>query len=141
MSAHLGTKAVPNSANLLDAQVPQSLDALDNNRVNSRRRVRVVATRALGNPLDEVKVALAVQRQRIAVEDVRHQHGVALGGEVVGQQLAVLPDANDIGDEENALAVAGLVGGRRGQVGVNGAVDLDVLAGGFAPGPMISLGL
>lgn len=133
-SAHLGAEAVADSANLRDAQVPESLDALDDNGVNGRGSVRVVATRALGDPFDKVKVALAVQRQRIAVEDVRQQHGVSLRGKVVGQQLAVLPDANDVGDEENALAIAGLVGRRRGQVGVDGAVDLDVLAGGFAPG-------
>lgn len=134
ISAHLGTEAVADGANLLDAQVPESLDALDDDGVNGRGSVRVVATGALGDPFDKVKVALAVQRQRIAVEDVRQQHGVALGGIVVGQQLAVLPDANDVGDEEDALAIADLVGRRRGQVGVDGAVDLDVLAGGFAPG-------
>lgn len=135
--AHLGAKAVADSANLLDAQVLQSLDALHNDGVNSRGSVRVFATRALGDPFHKVKVSLAVQRQRIAVEDVWNQHGVSLGGVVVGQQLAVLPDANDVGDEENALAVASLVGGRRGQVGVNGAVDLDVLAGGFTPGSQL----
>lgn len=134
ISAHLGAEAVADSANLLDAQVPESLDALHDNGVNSRGSVRVVATGALGDPFDKVKVALAVQRQRIAVENVRQQHGVALSSKVVGQQLAVLPDANDVGDEENALAIANLVGRRSGQVGVNRAVDLDVLAGGLAPG-------
>lgn len=133
-SAHLGTEAVADGANLLDAQVPESLDALHDDGVNGRGSVRVVATGALGEPFDEIKVALAVQRQRIAVEDVRQQHSVALRGKVVGQQLAVLPDANDVGDEEDALAIADLVGRRRGQVGVDSAVDLDVLAGGFAPG-------
>lgn len=133
MSAHLGAEAVADSANLLDAQVPESLDALDDNGVNGRGSVRVVAIRALGDPFDKVKVSLAVQRQRITVEDVWQQHGVSLRGKVVGQQLAVLPDTQDVGDEENALAIASLVGGRSGQVGVNGAVDLDVLAGGFAP--------
>jgi hypothetical protein len=133
MSAYLGTEAVANSTNLLDAQIPEILDALHNNGVNSRGSVRVVAGWALGDPFEKVKVALAVQRQRVAVEDVWQQHGVALSGKVVGQQLAVLPDANDVGDEENGLAIAGLVGGRSGEVGVDGAVDLDVLAGGFAP--------
>lgn len=131
--AHLGAEAVADSANLLDAQVPESLDALHDNGVNSRGSVRVVATGALGDPFHKVKLALAVQRQRIAVEDVWQQHGVSLSGKVVGQQLAVLPDANDVGDEENALAIANLVGRRSGQVGVNGSVDLDVLAGGLAP--------
>ena len=95
--------------------------------------MRVVTGRALGDPAHEVKVVGPVQLQSIAVEDVRQQDGVALGGKVVGQQLAVLPDANDIRDEEDALALASLVGGRSGQVGVNVALDFDVLALGLTP--------
>lgn len=59
--AHLGAKAVADSANLLDAQVAESLDALHNDGVDGRGRVRVLAIRALGDPFDKVKVTRAVQ--------------------------------------------------------------------------------
>jgi hypothetical protein len=139
--AYLCAKAVANGTNLLDAQITQRLDALDDDGVNGLGGVRVVASRSLGHPGPKVKVARPVQAEGVAVEDVGHQDGVALGGKIVGQQLAVLPDANDIGDEEDALALASLVGGGSGQVGVNVAVDLDVLALGLTPRERVSRGL
>lgn len=95
--------------------------------------MRVVAGRALGHPGPKVKVAGPVKAEGVAVEDVGHQDGVALGGEVVGQQLAVLPDADDVGQEEDALALASLVGGGSGQVGVDVAVDFGDFAFGLTP--------
>lgn len=96
--------------------------------------MRVVAAGALVEPLEDVEALGAVELDGVAVEEVGNERGVALGGKVVGHELAVLPDADDVGDVEQAVALLGLVDGRRGEVGVDAVGDLDILAGGLAPG-------
>lgn len=131
--AYLCAEAVANGSDSLDAQILERLDGIEDDGVDGRGSVRVVTSRALGDPGRKVKVASSVQLEGIAVEDVWEQDSVALSGKVVGQQLAVLPDANDIGNEEDALAITSLARRRGGQVGVNVAFDLDVLAGSLTP--------
>lgn len=124
---HLGAEAVADSTDLGDAQITQRLDTLEDNGVHSLGIV-------LAQPGREVEAVGTVQRQGVAVEEIRDEGHVALGGEVVGHELAVLPDADHVGDVEDAAALLGLALGRRGQVGVDGVVgDLDVLALGLAP--------
>ena len=102
------------------------------NGVDSIGRVRVVPARALVVPLHEVEAGrLVAHRQRVAVEQVDDEREVAVGGELVRHQLAVLPDADDVRQVEDAGAGAGLLGRRRREVAVPLASDLDVLAGGF----------
>lgn len=91
----------------------------------------VVASAALGQPRHEVKVAGRVEGDRVAIEDVNDQCQVAVGSELVGDQLAVLPDADDVGDEQDAGILVCLVGLGSGQVG-GVLADLDVLTGGCA---------
>jgi hypothetical protein len=91
--------------------------------------VGVVTFAALGEPAHEVQVVGAIEAERVAVEDVDDEGQVAVGGELVGHQLAVLPDADDVGDVQDAGILVGLLWLGDGQVSVVLA-DLDVLAGG-----------
>jgi len=135
--SHLGTEAVAQAAELLDAVVVlERLDGGQDDGVDVFLGVGVVAGSALGQPAHKVKaVTDGVEGEGVAVEDVDDEGDVAVGGELIGHQLAVLPDANDIGDVEQADALVLLVGGRGGQVAVPLAGDLDGLAGGGAPVP------
>lgn len=134
LAAYLGTEAVAKSTELLDAVLLlQSLDSVDDDGVDGLLGMRVVARGALGHPGHKVKVAGSVERDWVAIEGVDDQGEVAVGGELVGHQLAVLPDANDVGDVEQADALVLLVGGRSGKVAVVLPGDLDVLAGRGTP--------
>jgi hypothetical protein len=50
-----------------------------------------------------------------------------------------LPDADDVGDNQDAGALMRLVGGRGRKVGVVFVGDLDDLAGGSATGKVLSV--
>jgi len=114
--------------------LPQIFNPLHDNRINGLSRMWILPVGALHNPFMNVKTGRArAERQRIAVEDVDDECDVAVGRELVGHQLAVLPDADHVRQEEDAGASVGFVGGRLGEVGVIGA-DFDQLAGGGAPG-------
>lgn len=93
--------------------------------------MRVLAVGSLRQPLHKVKVVGAVEREGVAVEDVNDQGIVAVGGELVGHQLAVLPDANDVWNVQQSGAVMLLVALGLGDVGIVLA-DLDDGAGGLA---------
>jgi hypothetical protein len=95
-TTHLGSEAVRHSANLLVAQRLQRGDARDNDGVDGLGRMRVVPTGADGNPVHQVKARRPVEIQLIPVEEINHSGRVSLGGEAVGEQLAVVPDAEDI---------------------------------------------
>lgn len=58
----------------------------------------VLAVGTFVQPLHDVETLRAVQGKRVTVEDINDDGVVAVGGEVVGHQLAVLPDADNIGD-------------------------------------------
>ena len=96
--------------------------------------MRVVASGAFGHPSHKIKVFGPVEGNRVAVEDVNDESQVAVGGQLVSHELAVLPDANDVGDVEQTDAIVGLVEGRRGEVTVILASNFDDLAFGSAPG-------
>lgn len=128
---NLRSKAVAQRTNLCEALLLEVLESLLNNRVDGLLGVGVLAVTALAEPLHDVEAVGAVQRERVAVEDVDNEGVVAVGGEVVGHELGVLPDANDIGDVQQSGAIVLLAGCGLGHVGLIRA-NLDGLAGGLA---------
>lgn len=131
---YLGAEAVPQSAELLDAVLLlQGLDGLDDDGVDGLLGVRIVASGALSHPGHEVESAGAVEGDWVTVEDVNDQGKVAVGGELVSHELAVLPDSNDIGNVEQANTLVLLVGGRGCDVGVILPGHLDGVAGRGSP--------
>jgi len=99
--------------------------------------MRVLAVGPVVEPPHKVKTLRAVQGQLVAVEHVEQQRQVAVGSKLVGDELAVLPDADDVRDEQDAGALVLLVGGRGCEVGVVLAGDPDRLAGGGATGGLL----
>ena len=105
-TTHLSTKAVPHGAELLDALLLlQVLDGRLGDGVDGRGRVGVVAGRAPRHPRHEVEVAGAVQRDRVPVEQVDDQRRVPVGRELVGDQLAVLPDPDHVRQDQDRRPV------------------------------------
>lgn len=91
--------------------------------------MRVLAVRAVVEPGKKVKTRPAVaQREGVAVEGVEQQGQVAVGGKLVSDELAVLPDADDVGKQEDSNALVSLVLGRGSEIGVVLA-GLDHLSG------------
>lgn len=59
------------------------------------------------DPFHNVKVPWAVERDRIAVEEVGHEHKVAVGGELVGDELGVDEAVADhVGDTSVSVSIA-----------------------------------
>lgn len=132
LETYLGTKAVPDSTKLLCALlVLEVLDGLQDDGVNGILSVRVLAVAALGEPLHEVDVAQAVGSELVAIEQVHQQRRVAVGSVLVGHELGVLPDAEDIREVKEGRV--GVLVGAAGdsEVGVD-VTDLDGLARGLA---------
>lgn len=127
----LCAEAVAEGADLCRAVLLlESLDAGDDDGVDLGGCVRLLVVGAIEDPVDDI----LSRCELVAVEDVGDDGGVAVGGELVGDQLRVRVDAPDVRDEDQAGAGVGLVGGRLGDVGLDGAVgDLDELSGGSAP--------
>lgn len=130
---YLGSEAVSHSSNPLHAQSLHVLDTSLDNGVDIRHSMRVLAVRAPVQPGHQVEAFWPVEWHRIAVERVNHNSRVATLGKLVGHQLAVLPDANDIGDVENSVARLGLALGRCSYIGIDFVVDFGELASGLAP--------
>ena len=63
--------------------------------------MRIVAISSLCQPLHKVKSLGRVQADGVAIEQVRHEGVVSIGSELIGHQLAVLPDANYVWQVEN----------------------------------------
>lgn len=121
-------------AQLLDALLlAEEADASADDGVDGRGRVRVVAGAAVGEVAGEVEAGgvEAVARRRVAVEQVDDERQVAVGGQPVGDELAVGPDGEDVGQVEEADARVRPRRVRHRQVAGVGA-DLDVLARGRA---------
>lgn len=98
-STYLATEAVSNTANPLNTQLlPQVLDGRLDDRVDMGGLV-------LREP--SLKVDLAglevLDLDRIALEEIRDDSQVALGGELVRDELAVGVDAEDIAQDEDGL--------------------------------------
>lgn len=132
--AYLGAEAVSQSTNLGGTVLLlQGLDGGLDDGIDGLLGMGVVSIAALGHPAHEVEVVGAVKRERVAVEDVENQGEVALGGQLVGHELGVLPDADDVGEEKEGLS--GLLGASRlGDVGIPLVGDLGHGAGRLAPG-------
>ena len=101
----LGAEAVSHCADLLAVVHSAHLDERRvDDGVDIRRQVgRFLRVVSALQPLLDVKVAWSVQWDRVATEHVRHYDEVAVGGELVGDQLGVdefVPD--HVGDEEDA---------------------------------------
>lgn len=94
--------------------------------------MRVLPVGTLSQPLEEVQAVGLGHGELVAVEDVQDVGGVAIGGELVGQELGILPDSEDVGEDEEGDAVVLLGALGLGDVHVVLA-DLDYLAGGLAP--------
>ena len=128
---YLGTEAVSHSTDLLEALLLQPLETGHHDGVHGLLGVGVLSVGALSQPLEEVQAVGLGHGEWVAVEDVHDDGVVAVCGELVGHQLGVLPDAEDVGNVEERDAVV-LVGARGlGDVGVILA-DLDDAAGGLA---------
>jgi hypothetical protein len=144
----LGTKAVTDRSNLLEAfLLAEVLDAGLDDWVDLLEGVWVVTVGTLGQPAHDVKVVWAVERNWVAVEQIWHDGVVALwrtsvwrpnkgrgtyvGGVLIGYQLAVLPDTNDIWQVEDSMALMDNVALWLGDVGLNVA-NLDDRAGRLA---------
>jgi hypothetical protein len=75
-------------------------DAGIDNGIDRGRQMRRLLWVVLAlEPLHNVEIAGAVQGDRVAVEEVGHQDKVAIGGELVGDELGIVEAvADDIGD-------------------------------------------
>ena len=131
--ANLGAEAVAYGRNLLEAHFPQGLDTRYDDWIDVLGRMRVLAVGPMLHPSHDVEIGRPVHIQGVAVEEIDHECCVACRREAVGHELAVLPDADDIGHEEHAAVAARRGFGCFGQVGVDLAVDLGHLARRLAP--------
>ena len=130
---NLGAKAISYSTHALNSVLfPQSLDRGDDDRIHSFLRVWVLAVRAMVEPSCEIEVGGPVQIQRIAIELVDYKSKVAVGSELISQELGVLPDTYNVGAKEDALAWPGVVGRGSSEIGVPFPSNLDKLADGLS---------
>lgn len=128
----LGTEAVTHGAQLLDPLLGlQPLDGVNDDRIHGLVCVRVVAGRSLLAPGEEVEALGWALRDRVAIEEVDDERQVAVGSELVGHELAVLPDAEDVREVENRGVLARRGGIRSRQVG-SMLADLDIGASRLA---------
>ena len=72
-------------------------------------------------PGHEIKAIRTIQRQRITIEQVRNESVVSIGSILISDQLRVLPDTDDIWEEEDSRV---LVNGLPAWLG---DVDFDIV--------------
>ena len=84
--------------------------------------------RVLGAPGHEVEIWGTVQGEGIATEGIHDNGVVSVRGVLIGEQLAVFPDADDIGEEENGAVFVHCFALGLSYVGVVAAVELDCSA-------------
>jgi hypothetical protein len=102
----LAAKAVADGANLLRALLLHVCQSLLDDRVDGVRQVALALGAALGQPLHDVEVSSAelVELDGVALEEVGHDGPVAVGGELVGDQLGVDQGvAHDIGKDDDGV--------------------------------------
>lgn len=96
---YLATEAVSSRANLLNTQVlPQVFDGSLDDRVN-------LVGAMLGKPFLNVDLSglESVEGQLVTVEEVRNDGQIAVRGEVISEQLAVVVETEDVGDDDDRL--------------------------------------
>lgn len=96
---HLATEAVPDTSNALDTEVlADVLDGSLNNGVNNGRLV-------VGDPRGQVGLSrLHIgELDGVAAEEVRDHGEVAIVGELVGEELGVDVDSEDVAENDNGL--------------------------------------
>ena len=101
----LGAEAVADGADLGEGVLRAHLDQAGvDDRVDGGREVGdSVGVESSAHPCLDVEVTWAVEWDRVAVEEVRHQDEVAVGGELVGDELRVDElVADHVGDQEDA---------------------------------------
>jgi hypothetical protein len=111
---YLSTEAVTNSADLLHAQgVTDVLDRSLDDGVD-------VGGLVLGQPSGEIGLAgfHVGDANLVTLEQIRDDGQVAALGELIGEELGVGEDAEDVGEEDNGL-LGGLVVLGVGDVGVD----------------------
>jgi hypothetical protein len=117
----LAAEAVANGTDLLDAQgFAHILDGLLDDGVD-------VVGLVVGQPGGQIGLAgLHVgKRDLVTLEQVRNDGQVAIGGELVGEKLGIGENAEDVGQEEDGLVGALVLG--VGDIGVDYQVEvLDV---------------
>lgn len=102
----LATKAVADSTNLLRTLLLHVCQSLLDNRVDGVRQVALALRAALGQPSHDVEVACSelVELNGVALEEIGHDDPVAVGGELVGDQLRVDKGvAHDIGKDDDGV--------------------------------------
>lgn len=85
----------------------------------------VISTRSLGQPSHKIEIIGSVQAQCIAIEQVRNDGVVSVGSELIGHQLAVLPDTDDIWEEENGCVLVNCLAFRFSNVGFDTSSNFD----------------
>ena len=93
--------------------------------------MRVIAIGTVHDPAHDIDAHGRVF-QDIAVEKVGNDSSVPVGGELIGHELAVVPDTKDISNVNNSSALVSLALGGGSKVGVDAAGKLDHLASGLA---------
>jgi hypothetical protein len=106
----LSTKAVSNRADLLRALLLHVRQSLLDDRVNGVRQVALAFGAALLQPVHDVEALGRVELHGVALEEVGHDDVVAVGGELVGDELGVDElMADNVGeDDDGGGSVLGL---------------------------------
>ena len=120
------TEAISYRANLLKALLLQILNP------SLYRGVDLVLG-MVGAPGHEIETRWTVQGECIASEYVNDDRVVAIRGELVRDKLAVLPNSDYVGDEENCRVFVDFFAHGFGDVGINANVELDYGASRLAP--------
>ena len=94
-------EAITNSSNLLKPFLLQILNALLHNRINRLISMGIISTRSLRQPSHQIEPVRSVQGQWIPVEKIGYEGVVSVLSILISHQSAVLPDSDDIGEEEN----------------------------------------
>lgn len=117
-TTHLGSKAVSDTSNLLDALFAEALDGGFNDGVD-------VVGLVLLDPAGKVDLSTlhSSNVDGIAGEEVRNNGEVAILGKLVSDELAVGVDTEDVGQDEDGLV--GLLLGL-GEVGLHCETDSKV---------------
>jgi hypothetical protein len=90
--------------------------------------MRIITRTPLSQPSHEIEIRRPINLERISVELINYESIVAVCGELVGDQLTVLPDSYHVGEEEDGGF--GFGGGWRGGFGDVDFCGADL--GGFA---------